>query len=68
MTRAYISNYILSGWPKYRICVSNIYEQASLVDDPRSEKHDDKLEPQEEYSMVREVLNYSRTNIYSSNQ
>ena len=68
MTRAYISIYILSGWLKYRISVSNRYEQASLVDDPSLEKHDDKLEPQEEYSMVMEVSKYSRANIYSSNQ
>ena len=41
--------------------MSSRYEQASLVDDPSSEKHDDKLEPQEEYSLVREVLTHNRT-------
>ena len=61
MTRAYISIHILCGWPKYSIGMSSRYEQASLVDDPSSEKHDDKLEPQEEYSLVREVLIHSRT-------
>ena len=50
MTRAYIS-----------ISISSRYEQASLVDDPSLEKHDDKLEPQEEYSLVREVLTHNRT-------